>query len=47
MVLMRTKCPPLCVYKQGFKHVVIDQEFYDKHVFKFLPYDTFCFERIS
>jgi hypothetical protein len=29
---------------QGLKHVVIDKEFYDKHVFKFLPHDTFCFD---
>ena len=29
--------------KQDFKHVVIDKEFYDANVFKFMPYDTFCF----
>jgi hypothetical protein len=34
-------------YNQGFKHVVIDQEYYDEHVFKFLPYDTFCFNETS
>ena len=34
-------------HKQGFKNVVIDKEFYDEHVFKFLPYDTFCFKESS
>jgi hypothetical protein len=24
-------------YNQGFKHVVINKEYYDEHVFKFLP----------
>jgi hypothetical protein len=34
-------------YNQGFKHVVLDKEYYDKHVFKFLPFDTFCFQESS
>jgi hypothetical protein len=28
---------------QGFKHVIIDRDFYDQNVFKFLPHDAFCF----
>jgi hypothetical protein len=34
-------------YKQGFKHVVLDKDYYDEHVFKFLPFDTFCFKESS
>jgi hypothetical protein len=34
-------------YNQGFKHVVLDKEYYDEHVFKFLPFDTFCFQESS
>ena len=30
--------------RQGFQAVVTDKEYYDEHVFKFLPYDTFCFK---
>jgi hypothetical protein len=34
-------------YNQGFKHVVLDKEYYDEHVFKSLPFDTFCFQESS
>ena len=34
-------------FKQGFKHVVKDKEYYDKHVFKFLLYNFFCFDEKS
>ena len=28
--------------KQGFKYVIKDHEFYNKHVFEWLPYDYYC-----
>ena len=34
-------------FKQGFKHVIKDKEYYDKNVFKFLPYNFFCFDEKS
>ena len=34
-------------FKQGFKHVVKDKEYDDNHVFKFLPYNFFCFDEKS
>ena len=29
-------------YDQGFKHVIKDHQFYNEHVFEWLPYDFYC-----